>query len=217
MLGSEMLRQALFTVSLIAAGVYAAAPEVTTWRFTNTASLGGHKTTILGHPKAVKDAIEFNGIDDALFLDVHPLAGAETFTWEVIFRPDPGGKPEQRFFHFQERGTENRMLFEIRVIGDQWCLDSYAQSPTGNKALMDRAKLHPLGKWYAAAAVYDGRWYRNYVNGVEQNAAEVKLTPQHEGQTSVGVRFTKVDYFKGAIRLARMTRHALTPSEFLKP
>src|SRR4051794_2346068 len=113
MLGSEMLRQALFTVSLIAAGVYAAAPEVTTWRFTNTASLGGHKTTILGHPKAVKDAIEFNGIDDALFLDVHPLAGAETFTWEVIFRPDSGGKPEQRFFHFQERGTENRMLFEI--------------------------------------------------------------------------------------------------------
>jgi hypothetical protein len=212
-----MVRHAFLSVSLILGALSAAAPEVTTWRFDSTQSIGGHKTTVLGHPKVVNGAIEFNGVDDALFVDVHPLAGAAAFTWEVIFRPDLGGKPEQRFFHLQERGTDNRMLFEIRVIGDQWCLDSFAMSPSGSKALMDRAKLHPLGNWYAVAAVYDGRWYRNYVNGVEQNAAEVKLTPQGEGQTSIGVRINRVDYYKGAIRLARMTRRALPISEFLKP
>jgi hypothetical protein len=217
MLGSDMVRHAFLSVSLILGILSAAAPDVTTWRFDSTRELGGHKTTVLGHPKVVGNAIEFNGVDDALFVGVHPLAGAATFTWEVIFRPDPGGKPEQRFFHLQERGTENRMLFEIRVIGDQWCLDSFAMTPTGSKALMDRSKLHPLGKWYAVAVVYDGRWYRNYVNGVEQNAAELRLTPQSDGDTSVGVRFTRVDYFKGAVRLARMTRHALPVSEFLKP
>src|SRR5205085_4703904 len=196
---------------------FAATPEGERWRFDSTASVGGHPTTVLGHPKVAGGAIEFNGVDDALFIPVHPLAGAETFTWEVIFRPDRGGKPEQRFFHLQERGTQNRMLFEIRIIGDQWCLDSFAMSPAGSKALMDRSKLHPLGQWYAVAAVYDGRWYRNYVNGVEQNAAEIRLTPQGAGETSIGVRINRVDYFKGAIREARMTRRALKPSEVLKP
>jgi hypothetical protein len=93
-------------------------------------------------------------VEDALFLDVHPLADAETFTWEVIFRPDAGGAAEQRFFHFQENGTDTRMLFEIRVIDGKWCLDSYAQSGTESKALMDREKLHTLGVWHHAAAVY---------------------------------------------------------------
>ena len=37
-----------------------------------------------------------------------------------------------------------------------------------------------------------------------------------EGQTSIGVRMNKVDYFKGAIRLARMTKRPLAVSEFLK-
>jgi hypothetical protein len=89
--------------------------------------------------------VAFGGVEDALFLNVHPLAGAETFTWEVIFRPDVGGAAEQRFFHFQENGTDTRMLFEIRVIAGSWCLDSFAASGAESKALMDREKLHPLG------------------------------------------------------------------------
>jgi len=59
---------------------------------------------------------------------VHPQAGAETFTWEVAFRPDSGGAREQRFFHLQEDGTDNRMLFEILVVASQWCLDSFVKS-----------------------------------------------------------------------------------------
>src|SRR4051794_23252409 len=71
------------------------------WKFDNLSRIGTHAVTVEGHPKVISTpagkAVQFGGIEDALFLNVHPLAGAETFTWEVIFRPDPGGAPEQRF------------------------------------------------------------------------------------------------------------------------
>ena len=190
------------------------------WNFDSITQIGGHAVTAEGHPRVIATAagkaVEFGGVEDSLFLNVHPLTGAETFTWEVIFRPDVGGAAEQRFFHFQENDTDTRMLFEIRVIGDKWCLDSYAQSGKESKALMDRTKLHPLGVWHHAAAVYDGREYRNYVDGVLEGAAEVHLAPQGAGQTSVGTRINRRDYFKGAVFAARMTNRALKASEFLK-
>jgi hypothetical protein len=161
-------------------------------------------------------AVEFDGLDDALLVDAHPLAGATTFTWEAIFRPD-GGEPAQRWFHLQETGSDNRMLFEIRVVGDQWYFDSFVHSGTSDKALINRERLHALGAWYHVAAVYDGREFRNYVNGVQEGAADIRFDPQGAGRSSVGVRMNLVNYFKGAIRVARFTRRALPPAEFLRP
>ena len=190
------------------------------WQFDSITRIGGLAVTAEGHPRVIATAagkaVEFGGVEDALFLNAHPLAGAETFTWEVIFRPDAGGAAEQRFFHFQENGTDSRMLFEIRVIDGKWALDSFAMSGTESKALLDRQKLHSLGVWHHVAAVYDGRQYRNYVDGVLEGAAEVHLAPQHAGRTSVGTRINRVDYFKGAVLSARMTNRALAPAEFLK-
>src|SRR5580692_11544416 len=64
-----------------------AAGEV--WRFDRIDSLGGHPTTVLGHPQIIDTpygkAVQFNGVDDALFVGVHPLAHDATWTWEVIF------------------------------------------------------------------------------------------------------------------------------------
>jgi hypothetical protein len=181
--------------------------------------IGGHQTTVLGHPHVVETpvgkAVEFGGVDDALMVDVHPLAGAETFTWEAIFRPD-GGAAAQRWFHLQESGSDNRMLFEIRVVGDRWYFDSFVHSGDADKALIDRERLHPLGAWYHVAAVYDGREFRNYVNGVQEGAAEIHFAPQLPGRSSIGVRINLVDYFKGAIHGARFTRRALPPSAFLR-
>jgi hypothetical protein len=208
------------TVGIVCAMTTLAAVGGETWKFDRLDEIGGHKTTLLGHPRVIDTprgkAIEFNGVDDAIYLGVHPLAGVEAYTWEVIFRPDKGGAAEQRFFHFQEDGSDNRMLFEIRLIGDQWCLDSFAKTGENSRALMDRAKLHPAGEWYAVEAVYDGHALRNYVDGVLQGQGELHMAPQKAGQTSVGVRFNKVNYFKGAVRTARMTPHALQPSEFLR-
>ena len=190
------------------------------WKFDSTTQIGGHKVTAEGHPRVIATpagkAVEFGGVEDALFLDVHPLAGAKAFTWEVIFRPDVGGAAEQRFFHFQENGTETRMLFEIRVREGKWCLDSFALSGTESKALLNCAKLHTLGEWHHAAAVYDGREYRNYVDGELEGSAELHLAPQGPGRTSVGTRINRNDYFKGAVLEARMTNRAMPPVEFLK-
>jgi hypothetical protein len=203
------------------------AASAETWHFDRLDTLGGRRTTVLGNPRVIQTphgkAIEFDGIDDAIFVDTHPLAGAQTFTWEVIFRPDPDGAPEQRFFHMQERDpvtgrdTDTRLLFETRIINGRWCLDSYANSGgVAQKALLNRDLLFPLGEWYHVAMVYDGVEFRNYVNGALQGKGEVKLLPQGQGRTSVGVRINKVDYFKGAILASRFTRRALAPNEFLK-
>jgi hypothetical protein len=195
------------------------------WTFDRLDQIGGHPTTVLGRPHVIDTpvgkAIEFNGTDDALFLDIHPLAGAETFTWEAIFRPD-GGEAEQRWFHLEENpatgsDTDSRMLFEIRVIDGRWCLDAFNRSGNVQRALLNRNSLHALRNWYHVAAVYDGKQFRHYVDGVEEGAAEIHLAPQGPGRTSVGVRINKTYYFKGAVHMARFTRRALTPSEFLKP
>jgi Concanavalin A-like lectin/glucanases superfamily len=194
-------------------------PTPETWTFDRLDRVGGHPATVLGNPRVVDTpigkAVEFDGVDDALFVDVHPLAGAATFTWEAIFRPD-GGDREQRWFHLQENGSENRMLFEIRVVGDRWFLDSFNQSTTGSATLMNKSSLHPLGAWYHVAAVYDGKVFTNYVNGAKDGEAEVALSPQGPGRSSMGVRINQVYYFKGAIHSARFTRRALPPSAFQK-
>ena len=166
-------------------------------------------------------AVEFDGVDDALFIDNHPLAGTAAFTFEAIFRPD-GGQREQRWFHLSERDaatgadTENRMLFEIRVSDDKWFFDSYNQSGKASGTLMNKTALHPLGVWYHVASVYDGKQFSNYVDGIREGAADVHFAPHGPGHASVGVRINKVFYFKGAVHLARFTRRALTPTEFLK-
>jgi hypothetical protein len=196
------------------------------WMFDQTSALGGLPTTVLGHPHVIESpygkAVEFNGVDDALFVGVHPLAGASTYTWEVIFRPDADGQPEQRFFHLQEqdsttgKDTNNRMLFEIRIVDGQWCLDSFASSNGSNRTLLNCKLLHPLGKWYRVTAVYDGKQLSNYVDDELEGSGDLNLVPQSPGHSSVGVRINKMYWFKGAILMARMTRRALPTDQFLK-
>jgi len=193
------------------------------WSFDRLDSIGGHKTTLLGEPRVVDTplgkAAEFDGVDDAIVVDDHPLAGARAFTLEVVFRPD-GGAREQRFLHLNENpatgaDSENRMLLELRVNESQWFLDSYHQSGASNKALMNREALHPVGAWCHVATVYDGQELRNYVDGALQGAFALSLAPHAAGKTSVGARINKISFFKGAIRQARFTRKALAPAEFL--
>jgi hypothetical protein len=217
-----VLAAATFSALLcaVAAGAQEAGDRTSqVWTFDRLDRIGGHPTTVLGSPRVIDTPIgkatEFDGIDDALLVDVHPLAGAKTFTWEAIFRPD-GGNREQRWFHLQETGSDTRMLFEIRVVGDRWFLDSFNFSTTGSGTLMNKSSLHPLGVWYHVAAVYDGKVFSNYVNGVRDGSAEVELSPQGSGRSSIGVRINLVDYFKGAIHSARFTQSALLPSAFLK-
>ncbi len=192
------------------------------WNLDNLESIGGHKVKVVGSPRVIETeggkAIEFNGVGDALFVANNPLAGLKEFTAEVVFRPAAGGPREQRFLHFQPETSEDRVLFETRLPPEgRWFLDTYLQTGEGKHTLFADKFLHPLGPWYHAAIVVDGKSMRHYVNGEEELAADVKLLPLAAGQTSIGVRFNQVHWYQGAIRQIRVTPAVLKPAEFLKP
>ena len=83
----------------------------TTWTFDRLDNIGGHRTTVLGQPRVIDSpvgkAVEFDGKDDALFIDNHPLAGADAFTWEAIFRPD-GGETGATMVSSERAGSRDR-------------------------------------------------------------------------------------------------------------
>ena len=195
--------------------------------------VGGLATRVEGDPRIIDTpvgkAIEFDGVDDALWVEQHPLAGAATFTFEAIFRPY-GGAIEQRWFHLAERNPDTglltgaaapdssaRFLFELRVVkGTHWYLDAFVNGPGYNKALMFPDKLHPIGQWYHVAQTFDGRTFRSYVNGELQGEAGIPFTAQGQGAASVGTRINRMSYFHGAVRGARFTHAALAPDQFMK-
>lgn len=194
------------------------------WTFDRLDRIGGAPTSVEGAPTVIDGprgpALRFNGTNDALFVARHPLAGAAAFTFEALFRPD-GGAEEQRWFHLQEDpaladapfgGT--RMLFEIRVYGQQWSLDAFVKGPGYNHTLLFPDKLHPVGRWHHVAQTCDGRMYRSYVDGRQQGEAEIAFSPQGPGRASVGCRLNRVDYFNGAVAEARFSQSALRPSDF---
>jgi hypothetical protein len=196
------------------------------WTFDRLTDVGGRATQVEGAPKLIDSpwgkAVQFDGVQDVMFIDQHPLAGAKTFTFEAVFRPD-GGATAQRWFHLAEdpmvaNGTPNtRFLFEIRVAGEQWCLDAFATGPGYKHTLIFPEKLFPVGRWSHVAQTFDGRIYRSYVDGQLQGEAEMAFTPQGPGRASVGARINRVDFFKGAVREARFTPRALAPEDFHRP
>ncbi|MGE0405771.1 MAG: LamG domain-containing protein [Candidatus Korobacteraceae bacterium] len=210
-----------------------AADGETVWTFDSLDKIGGLTVKAEGNPALIETpagkAVLFDGVDDALFIDKHPMAGFKTFTFEAIFRPD-GGAEAQRWFHLASvdpatglaanpTGTSDpnaRFLFEIRVVnGTEWYLDAFTNGDGYSRALMFRDKVHPVGRWYAVAQTYDGKTYRSYVNGVLQGEAALEFKPQPPGRSSVGVRINRVNYFKGAILKARFMERALPPGELL--
>lgn len=196
----------------------------TLWRFDNLDRIGGVAAHGDGAPAVIATgagpALRFDGVKDALFVDLHPLAGAATFTAEAIFRPE-GGPFEQRWMHLAEidpatgKETSARFLFEIRVVGNDWYLDAFTTGTGYRQALMAPDKVHPLGRWYRVAMSYDGTMFRSYVDGVLQSEAAIAFAPQGDGRSAFGSRFNRVNYFKGAIFEARFTPRALQPQEFV--
>jgi hypothetical protein len=196
------------------------AREAVTWRLDSLTSIGGHAVTRLGTPRVVSTpagpAIEFNGRTDGLVLETNPLEGLQTFTVEAQFEPAADGPEEQRFLHIEEHETGNRALLETRLAGGRWSLDSFLNSGGSSLALIDRAKTHAAGQWHVASLVYDGVEMRHYVDGVQEASGPVAFAPLGSGRTSLGVRLNQVSWFKGRLRLVRVTPQALPPDRLLK-
>lgn len=195
-------------------------PVRTVWHLDNLQNIAGFEITLEGEPKVIDTpngkAIEFDGIDDGIFLDVHPLAGMSTFTVEVIFNPYAGGAAEQRFFHMQPNWSESRVMFETRLLGnDLWFLDTFIKSDEQNITHFAENNTHATASWHHAAIVVSDDSFSHYVDGQLELTAPLKYEMQKAGKTSLGVRLNKVHWFKGAIRTVRFTPGVLTPEEFL--
>lgn len=178
----------------------------------------GNSIIILGNPQICSskygNAVQFNGINDAIFLDEMPLEGLKQFTIEVIFFPESESKFEQRFLHYGEvKGS--RVLLELRAIEDYWYFDAYVNSDNEDKALIDSNLIHPLDNWYHLAYVVDNGLLSTYINGVKELESAIKFSPIQSGKTSIGVRQNEVSWFKGKIYKIRISNTALKENEFL--
>jgi acetyl esterase/lipase len=186
----------------------------TVWRVDNLQAIGGHAVTVLGNPRVVATdigpAVAFDGEDDGVFLDVNPVAGLSKFSIEILFQPSAGGSEEQRFLHFEDPSAGNRALIELRMRPDsQWALDTFLRSQEKGLTLLDRDRVHPAGAWHVAALTYDGRTMRHFVNGRLELSGEHHVAPMGAGRASIGVRQTRVSWFKGLIHSIRITPDAL--------
>ncbi|MHB9028523.1 MAG: LamG-like jellyroll fold domain-containing protein [Candidatus Latescibacterota bacterium] len=191
-----------------------------TWRINTLENIGESSTSVIGNPRVINPsggmAVLFDGENDGLIVNNNPISGAKVFTIEAIFRPDPGGPDEQRWLHIQEDTGDNRALLEIRLIGEEWALDTFIKSDENELTLYSGDFLHPLGRWHHVALIYDGALMRHYVDGKEELSGPLRIEPLVNGRTSIGMRLNYVSWFKGAVRKARFTPRALRPEEFMK-
>jgi hypothetical protein len=230
----------LLAAAIITLAVPGLAQQAITWRFDNLTTIRDAQVTTVGTPQVVDTsigkAIHFEGhgntnsgnpesgnpVGDALYLNTAPLSGAATYTFEVIFRPSSKGAPAQRFFHLQDNNSQSRRMFEIRIVNNQWCLDTvgidvgHGAEQHGVTLVCDAAHLHPLDRWYVATATYDGKTLRGYVDGELQGEIGVTLAPLPPGTTSVGTRIDKRDFFTGDVYSARFQPSVLSPADFWK-
>lgn len=196
-----------------------AAPAIA-WTLDNLSRVGGHPVTLVGAPRIVDTelgkAIEFDGAADGLFIERNPLAGLARFTVEALIAPAPDGPAEQRFLHFQETGSESRAMLETRMLPARtWCLDTFLRHDPASLTLIDRSAAHPSASWHAVALVYDGRKMAHYVDGVREMEGDLSLAPLREGRTSIGVRQNLQYWYKGRIRLVRITAEPLAVGRLL--
>jgi hypothetical protein len=197
--------------------------ETVVWNFDRLEGIGGHATTTEGHPGLISTpagkAVLFDGVADAVLIANHPLAGADAFTIEAVFRPD-GGAFEQRWLHLAEADAVNgdaqspRTLFEIRVVEGKWYLDAFTTGPGYNKTLVVPEKTFPVGRWSTVQQSFDGKIYRSFVDGVLQAEDAISFKPHGPGRASVGMRINRVSYFKGAVLQVRFTPKAIAPAAF---
>lgn len=220
------MRTIVFLFLLISAlGTFAQTREPSSksviWKVDNLKKIGGHAVEVLGSPSVVKTdrgkAVVFDGVRDGIFVQNNPLAGADKFTIEAIFRPDSGGEKEQRWLHIEDtENVESRAMLETRLSGNEWFLDTFLKSGENRMPLFAENFKHPVGRWYHIALVYDGAEMRHYVDGKLELTGKLAFKTFGKGITSIGVRQNKVYWFKGAVLKARFTNRPLTPARFMK-
>lgn len=193
------------------------------WTIDTLENIGGHVTDVLGDPQVLeidgKQAVMFDGDGDRLLVDNNPLAGAEAFTIEIVFRANNvfPANHEPRFFHIEDASNpDRRITIELRLNDKkQWYLDAFIKSETSKYTLIDETRVHPVEQWAHAAVTYENRVFKSYVNGIEELTGEVEYLPiPPTAKTSIGSRMNQIHWFNGAIAEVSITHAVLSPAEF---
>lgn len=171
-----------------------------------------------GHPisgtSLFGEAASFNGVNDAITLKEMPLKNLASFTVEMIFRPAKNAPFEQRVLHMGEV-SRDRVLLEIRAVGEQWYFDGFAASGSHKKALADTTLTHPLGEWHHVAFVVEQNRLRTFVNHQLELEHPFNFSPILTGSSSIGMRLNHRSYFKGDIFQIRISPGVIPPEDFL--
>lgn len=204
------LKKVLFFGMMCAAGFYACKrAQKETWNLDNNLFIEKSKVLLIGSPKIInnengKRCMEFNGVSDALLVDANPIAGAEEFSIEVVFKPYNSSlnNVEQRFLHIQNPNNENRrILIELRLNNKhQWYADFFMCAEDNSLSLIDSTKTHPVNEWATAKLVYKKGVIEGYVNGVKESFGKIRYLPIGKyAKTSIGARMNRRSWFNGAI------------------
>jgi hypothetical protein len=203
-----------------------------TWIFDRVDTIGGYVSTPLNELPVIIEtsqgkAAYFDGINDGILLHCNPIGTATKFTLEVVFKPDSsdltGDKGQPRFIHICDSVNNNnrRVTMETRILQDQrWILDTYIKASISMfLTQIDSTKTHTSGEWHHAAIVYSEGVMKQYVDGAEQISGSVTYQPidSASGKISIGARQDPRYWFKGAIRMIKVSKRALTPTEFSLP
>jgi hypothetical protein len=194
----------------------------TIWNFDSLNEIGGNPTALFSSP-SINDSKEllFDGIDDGIIVDGNPIDEADSFTVEIIFKPESSGQEnhEQRFFHIMNPELpEKRILMELRLYENQtWALDGFICCNESKCVLLDASLNHPADKWYHAALVYNNGSLKNFVNGKLELQGEVNYEPITNGKISLGMRMNQISFFKGKIKQIMFSKKALSAEEFSIP
>lgn len=206
------------------------------WKLDRLDSLGGCPTETLpnqtiGPASELPSLIEtergkaayFDGINDGILVNGNPLGQSNTWTLEVIFKPDSSTNPDhfaQRFLHIAHDYSQSaRLLLELRLLRSQkWALDLCMGSGDRTLIILDTLHsrhLYPAGQWHHVAVVYSNQTATFYVNGIKDSSGAVTFHPLQNARTSIGARQNPKSWFKGAIQMIQVTPRALVPSEFI--
>lgn len=200
-------------ISCSTARVQTALPSALEWELQSLESIAGLQPTVWGAPKVIQvsngtKAIEFDGQDDGLLVNTNPIAGADAFEIEVVFKPYAAFPEniEQRFLHIQEPDNpDRRILIELRLNKRQeWYADFFMRTENAALTLLDSTKTHPVNEWATIKMRYKDGQLTGFVNGVEEVSGEIEYLPiSPAASTSIGTRMDKRSWFKGAIRTVR--------------
>ena len=169
---------------------------------------GGRRARVVVQTDA-GPAVEFDGADDGLVLDVESARrAARVHHRGRLSSRQPTARGTALPALRRRRHSENRALIELRMLpGGRWCARHLPAARRRRLTLLDRERTHPAGR-VARGGADLRRQDDDALRGRRARRArgDVAFTPLAAGRTSIGVRQNRVSWFKGRIRAVASRR-----------